>query len=240
MPAAERSLAILAFHKIGEPPAGTWTTWNYISEAIFVAQLETLSQAGYAVIGLPEFLAGLEHPDALPERAALLTFDDGYASMLTVTQPILTRFEFPAVLFVPTDHVGGSNRFDHDNEPDEPICDWEQLRELTARGTQVQSHGVTHRTFAELTTAELVRELADSKACLEDALQQPVEVLAFPYGDGGTDPETTDRELERAGYKAACLYKGGVVKLPAGARYRLGRVPMGPDTNLDKWLGGAA
>ena len=46
--------------------------------------------------------------------------------------------------------------------------------------------------------------------------------------------------MDRAGYRAAFVYKGGVCALPSATPYRLTRVPMGPDTNLLKWLGGAA
>ena len=34
-----RQLAILGFHKIGEPAAGGWETWFYIPEATFVEHL---------------------------------------------------------------------------------------------------------------------------------------------------------------------------------------------------------
>jgi len=229
-------LAILAYHKIGEPPAGTWTTWNYLPEATFAAQLEILSEQGYTVVDMTAFLDGLEHPGSLPEHAALLTFDDGYASMLTVAQPCLARFGFPAVLFVPTDHVGGSNRFDQENEPAEPICSWEQLRELQHRGISIQSHGVSHRSFSELTAVEQATELRDSKNRLEETLDAPVEVFAFPYGDCGTDPEAVDNAMAKAGYQAGCLYKGGVVKLPTKTPYRLSRLAMGSDTDLAQML----
>lgn len=224
-------LAILAYHKIGEPPAGTWRTWNYVPEDTFSRQLATLAESGYTVIDVPTFLEGLESPESLPDRAALLTFDDGHASMLDVA-----LMDFPAVVFVPTGYVGGSNTFDQDNEPKEPICSWEQLRELQHRGISIQSHGVSHRRFSELTPTEQATELRDSKARLEDALDAPVDVFAFPYGDCGTDPEA----MAELGYRAGCLYKGGVVKLPAKTPYRLTRLAMGPDTDLGKLLEGSA
>ena len=229
-------LAILGYHKIGEPPAGTWTTWNYVPEATFARQLETLVESGYTVIDVSALLEGLERPDSLPTRAALLTFDDGYASMLGSAQSLLARFGFPAVLFVPTDYVGGSNRFDQDNEPAEPICSWEQLRELQRGDISIQSHGVSHRSFSELTAAEQATELRDSKNRLEEALDTPVGVFAFPYGDCGTDPEAVDNAMAKAGYQAGCLYKGGVVKLPTKTPYRLTRLAMGPDTDLAAML----
>ena len=50
--------------------------------------------------------------------------------MLEVALPILKRFDAPAVMFVPTDYIGRRNTFDAGVEPDEAICDWEDLRAL--------------------------------------------------------------------------------------------------------------
>ena len=80
-------MAILGFHKIGEPPPDGWETWFYIPEATFVEHLDYLQKAGWQVIDLAAFLEGLAAPNILPERAALLTFDDGYRSMRAVALP---------------------------------------------------------------------------------------------------------------------------------------------------------
>src|SRR5229473_133549 len=111
-----RSLAILAFHKIGAPSDPEWETWFYIPENIFLEQLETLRRNHWQVIGIDDFVSGLSDPKSLPDRSALLTFDDGYQSTLTVALPWLQRFGYPAVVFVPTAYIGGINSFDLDNE----------------------------------------------------------------------------------------------------------------------------
>jgi hypothetical protein len=78
----------------------------------------------------------------------------------------------------------------------------------------------------------LDEELWRPKRVLEEGLGRPVEVFSFPYRDGGADPPATSRALRRAGYRAACLYKGGPNRLPAAEPYRLTRLAMGPDTDL--------
>src|SRR5262245_21752607 len=116
MKSSKQTLAILGYHKIGPPPPGGWETWFYVPEATFVTHLAFLKENGWQVIDATTFLRGLAEPDSLPDRAALLTFDDGYKSMCDVTLPCLQRFGFPAVLFVPTDYVGRTNSFDADTE----------------------------------------------------------------------------------------------------------------------------
>jgi peptidoglycan/xylan/chitin deacetylase (PgdA/CDA1 family) len=233
--ASNRTLAILGFHKIGEPPAGGWETWFYVPEDTFAGYLGYLHRNGWQVIDLPAFLGGLAEPDSLPERAALITFDDGYRSNLHVALRYLRQFGYPAVIFVPTDFIGGYSTFDP-GEPEEAICDWEDLRELEGWGVSVQSHGASHRPFSELALAEQEGELHRSKAVLEAGLGKRVEVFAYPYGDGG-DPQSVGGALKRAGYRAACSYKGGPNPLPVANPYRLTRLAMGPNTDLRVALG---
>ena len=224
------TVAILGYHKIGPPPAGGWVSWFYISEPTFERQVTAVQEAGWTPIDARRFLRGLNEPESLPERSALLTFDDGYRSMRTVTLPILARLQVPGVLFVPTHFVGKHNDFDSGVEPEEAICDWDDLRELARGGVSIQSHAVTHRRFSGLSFNERRHEAAQSKLALEAELRHPVEIIAFPYGDPG--PQGDSGWLSAAGYEAACLYGGGPVRLPVSDRYRLERIAMGPDTDL--------
>ena len=228
-----RTLAILGFHKIGPAPGG-WETWFYVPQATFVSYLDYLKEDGWQVLDVAAFLRGLVEPDSLPERAALITFDDGYRSILDYGLPELRFFSYPAVMFVPTAFIGGHNDFDADNEPEEAICGWEELRELERCGVSVQSHGVSHRAFSGLNPAEQEQEILRSKAALEDGLGKPVEVFSYAYGDCGPAPEATRSMLERAGYRAACLYGGGPHRVPVADTYRLDRVAVGPDTDLPR------
>ncbi len=231
-----KQLAILSFHKIGEPPAGGWNRWFYIPKETFIQQLDDLKTGGWEPLDHSRFVEGLENPAGLPERSVLITFDDGYRSMRTVVLPLLLKFGLPTVLFVPTDYVGGHNTFDDGAEPDEAICSWDDLRELERGGISIQSHGASHRHFSEMKLDEQKEELMRSKAALEDGLGKRVEIFAFPYGDDGANPQELRDELVLAGYRAACLYRGGPISFPVTNPFRLPRVAMGPDTNVEAAL----
>jgi peptidoglycan/xylan/chitin deacetylase (PgdA/CDA1 family) len=228
----DRIVAILSYHKIGKPADPDWDTWFHIPEAIFAEHLSYLRENGWHVIGLEDFLGSLTVPDSLPQRSVLLTFDDGYQSMRRIALPWLVEFGYPAVVFVPSDFIGGRNWFDTDNEPEDVMCDWDDLRELERCGVSVQSHGVSHRAFSELDLTEQKEELMRSKAVLEDGLGKPVNVFAYPYGDGGVNSDVQRNLLMQAGYVSACLYGGGPIRLPIAEPYRLTRLAMGPDTDL--------
>lgn len=185
---------------------------------------------GLDPIDLDRFLRGLDDPDALPERSALVTFDDGYRSMRDTTLPWLRRFDTPGVLFVPTDYVGGHNDFDRGVEPEEAICDWDDLRALHDAGVAIQSHAGSHRSFSALDRAEREQELGRSKTLLEERLGAPVATIAFPYGDPGPD---ADRDQPAgAGYRTAFTYRGSPVRLPVADRFRIERIAVGQNTDL--------
>ena len=234
-------LAILGFHKIGRPKDGSYPSWNYVSGERFTEYLRLLEEEGWTAIGLEAFLQALSGAAALPARSVLITFDDGYRSTLTEALPRLLDFSYPAVVFVPTAYVGGLNTFDADIEPEEDMCSWEELAELQRNGVSVQAHGVNHAPLSSLDEGGLLRELAGSKAELENRLGFPVEVFADPYGDAG-HPLLTSDLMAAVGYRAACLYGGGPFSFGDGAPdpYRIPRLALGPDSNLAALLNASA
>jgi peptidoglycan/xylan/chitin deacetylase (PgdA/CDA1 family) len=189
-----KRVAVLGYHKIGPPAPGGWETWFYVPEDVFAEQLAVLRDGGWQPVDMSTFVEGLTEPEGLPEQTALITFDDGQRSVRDVALPVLERFGYPAVLFMPTNFVGLTNTFD--SEPDEPLCDWDDLRELLERGVAVQSHGESHRRFSELEPQERALEVDRSKAVLEAELEQSVELFAYPYGDDADLPPELHEALE--------------------------------------------
>lgn len=226
-------VAILSYHKVGDPPADGWDTWYYVPTSTFEAQLTFLATHGWHPIDQARLLAGLDDPRSMPDRSMLVTFDDGYRSLARSAGPTLARMGCPWVVFVPTDFVGGTNLFDDGEEPTEPICTWQDLRQWAGAGVSIQSHGVGHRSMSDLSPDQQQAELTQSRQRLEDGLGRSVELFAFPYGDEGDRPEVMTEQITRAGYRAAFLYGGGPVDLDGADRYRLPRLAMGPDTDLE-------
>jgi peptidoglycan/xylan/chitin deacetylase (PgdA/CDA1 family) len=227
----QKTLAVLAYHKVGDPPGG-WHTWFYVSAEDFTAHLRYLTSNDWEILDVHGFLAALECPERAPDRGVLLTFDDGYRSNLLVAAPILQRFGAPAVVFVPTAFIAGTNAFDEGIEPQESICDWADLRVLDRGGVSVQSHGVSHRRLSELTDRQRRRELQRSKAALETALRKEVVLFSFPYGDNTSDADAVDDALAEAGYAAAFLYGADPNPPLLPNRYRIGRIAMGDGVDL--------
>jgi len=228
-------VAILSYHKIGEPPDG-WDSWYYVSVARFREDLTLLRELGWDFVDRTTLLDALEEPGRLRAPAAVITFDDAYGSLVSEALPVLTEVGAPSVVFVPTDYVGGFNTFDAGEEPDEPICSWDDLATLARGGVSIQSHGVHHAAMSDLDPSEQRIELEASRRALEAGMGTTIDLFAFPYGDAGTDPAAMAHAVRAAGYRAAFGYGGGPADLGADDPYCLPRLAMGPDTDLAELL----
>src|SRR5262245_34102940 len=65
-----------------------------VDTAELVSQFSWLKENGYQVIGLDDVIAAREGRRPLPDRAVMLTFDDGYRSVYTRVYPLLRLFNY--------------------------------------------------------------------------------------------------------------------------------------------------
>lgn len=236
-PQAGPLVAVLSYHKVGSHAEGGWDTWYYVPERRFAEHLRLLRDEGWRFLDAEAFLRGTDRPDTLPARAALVTFDDAYRSIVERALPIMQSFGCPGVVFVPTDYVGRSNDFDRDSrEPSEQICSWDQLATLERAGVSAQSHSASHRAFSDLGPAEMELELRESQRLLEQRLGKTVDMFAFPYGDVGAKGDA-DQALRARGYCAAFLYGGRPIRMGKADPLALPRLAIGRDTDLGVELG---
>lgn len=106
------TLRVLAYHRIAEIGNGGGCldpTLISASPKTFKLQMEFLANK-YRPISAETLLAALDGAASLPSRAVLVTFDDGYRDFMEVAWPIMQEAGVPAVLFVPTSFMNGSNR----------------------------------------------------------------------------------------------------------------------------------
>lgn len=150
--------------------------------------LSELRKLGYRTASSKHFRAWQQGSGALPERAVVFTFDDGYASHFEVIAPLLVRHRFAGTFFIATELIGKRG-----------YMTWEQLRRLVFLGMEIGSHGISHRPLTRLSPQELDEELTQSKRVLEERLGIPVRALAAP---GGFWNGAVAEAAKRAGYDA--------------------------------------
>ena len=110
-------------------------------------------------------------------------------------------------------------------------CTWQQLRELTDGGICIGAHTVTHPILSRMEAAtEVEQEMVQSKIELEQQLQLPVELFAYPNGM----PEDISRvsvDIARSFFKAAVTAVTGM-NAPGSDLHALSRLPCEPDVSL--------
>jgi peptidoglycan/xylan/chitin deacetylase (PgdA/CDA1 family) len=119
--AAGRDLRVLVYHRVYEAHGrghGDPHLWSATPEA-FAAQMAFIARH-FAPVTAWQVADALAGAAALPRRAILVTFDDGYRDFMNAW-PILKRFGVPALVFVPTAFPGTSRRFW-----------WDELYEMVA------------------------------------------------------------------------------------------------------------
>lgn len=174
-------LPILMYHRIADEGPDALERYR-VDPARFEEQIAHLAAAGYRSATLEEWRAAREAKRPLPGQRILLTFDDGCIDFYTTAWPILQRHKFGAIVFLPSDEVGGSCRWDARYGPPAPLMSWEQIRELRDDGVEFGSHTATHAMLTGLTLEEMAREALRSRASLEEQIGEPVMSVAYPFG----------------------------------------------------------
>ena len=201
---AERTLRVLMYHKIKDVPENSVT----IPVGLFDEQMAQLGELGYRPVSLDDVLAYYLDGVPLPAKALLITFDDGYRDNLENAVPVLQRYGYPAVIFVPIGYLDGSQPLPHDEHLAargvvNRTLDWAQLAELESTGLRVESHGIGHRPLADLEVDEAAREVVLSKLRLEDRLGRPVRSFAYVKGSEAHYRPVHLSLLRQAGYDLA-------------------------------------
>jgi len=171
-----------------------------VSVAAFEEQQRILNEE-FKVVPAVDVLAYFKHGTPLPPRAVLLTFDDGYRDNLTNAYPILKRFGHPALLFVPTDFVGG-RVLPHDEmlSVSNPTLDWEDLTSMLDV-FEVGSHACSHRPLTKIPRANAIDEIRRSKDHLQSRLGREIRAFSYPKGSICDYDEGLTEAVMQAGYE---------------------------------------
>ena len=187
----EPRLPVLMYHGLhADARASGFDPVYSVRPRDFAQHLDWLCARGYHTVRLDQ----LDRP--LPDKAIVISFDDGDASNRTVALPLLRARRMVAEFCITSDFIGQRG-----------MVSANDVRALARAGMGVQSHGRTHRLLEDLDEPALESELAISKHRLEALCDREVLALALPGGRGGT--RERDAAL-RAGYRLVLTSAPGV------------------------------
>lgn len=148
----------------------------------FRTHMHYLRDNGFSVLPLEQVIAALRSGAPLPDRSAVITFDDAYISIHDAALSILQELDFPFTVFITAGLVGSNDRL---------YATWDQLRALDAAGATLANHSMTHPYMLERLPAEaeaawlerLRAEIEDAERLIEAETGQSHRLFAYPYGE---------------------------------------------------------
>jgi peptidoglycan/xylan/chitin deacetylase (PgdA/CDA1 family) len=174
----DSEIPIFVYHRFGPVVADSMT----VTTPVFASQLHSLSENGFTVIPLRQFVRyRLGQAPPPPPRSVAITVDDAHRSVYTDMFPLVRQYHIPVTLFVYPSAISHASY----------ALTWEQLRELRDSGLfDIQSHSYWHPNFKtekrRLTPRQYEQlvdmQLTKSKTTLEVNLGVHVDLLAWPFG----------------------------------------------------------
>jgi biofilm PGA synthesis lipoprotein PgaB len=208
-------LTILAYHDVREDIKRDYAADPYaISAQNMAMQFAWLRDNGYRIVALDQVLAALDGGRSLPDKAVLLTFDDGLASVYSSAFPLLKLFNYPALVSVVTAWVETTVEVQYENHllSSRDFLTWAQMREMQDSGLiEIASHthdlhlGIEGNPQKNVQPAAVTRlytdryetgneylqrieaDLATSAALIKQKTGRPARVIVWPYGQYNSD-----------------------------------------------------
>jgi peptidoglycan/xylan/chitin deacetylase (PgdA/CDA1 family)/GT2 family glycosyltransferase len=221
-----RPVTILLYHAVtlaGEAPSRF-----VVAAREFAWQMRWLARAGYRVLSLEAYVRARREHRLPSARFLVITFDDGYVDNGTVAAPILAAHGFGATIFLVTDRVADTNRWDAEGAlAARPMLSWDEILRLERAGLEFAPHGRSHRAMTGLSAEELESEIGGAWTTLLRKLTHPVPVLAYPFGLHDAPARAA---AEESGLRAACTAKPGRNTLLT-PMFELRRAEIGGETS---------
>lgn len=226
---ADSGVIVLYHHVATDTPPSTT-----ISPGDFRRHLDYLKENDFNVVALDRMLEALQTGAELPDKAVVITFDDGYSSIYDTAFPMLQDYGYPFTLFLSTGPINSGLR---------NYMTWEQIEEMAEAGVLIANHMVEHPYMLDRGDAEseqewIVRlrtEMLQAEADIESHTGQSHKYLAYPYGEFN---KAIKDMLSEAGFLGLAQNSGAVnasTDMLAIPRYPLASIYANLDTASTKF-----
>jgi len=176
---------VLMYHKISTDPADEPNN-TLISLSRFEEQMNYLAKNGYKTIDLGELKEFMEGRMTLPEKTVVITFDDGWRSVLNAL-PSLKKHRFKATFFFVLEYLENSYP---------GFLNWSEISEITShKDFDIGCHSNTHPWMDrnnlvswiegknnDRSIKDVLAEITGPKKVMEEKLLRPILYYAWPSG----------------------------------------------------------
>ncbi|MBI5754438.1 polysaccharide deacetylase family protein [Candidatus Peregrinibacteria bacterium] len=179
---------ILMYHHISTTmSAGPYV----IRPEIFEKQMAWLKDNKYHVITYAQFYGALTTKTDLPDKSVVLTFDDNDKDQYINALPILKKYGYSGIFYIPTAYVnvrGG-------------VMTWDMLKDLVKNNMEIGAHSSTHPDLRVIPKKQLYdEELTGSKEALQKNLGIEIKFFAYP---GGAHSKSIEQAVKDTGFLSA-------------------------------------
>jgi poly-beta-1,6-N-acetyl-D-glucosamine N-deacetylase len=215
-----QALVVLQYHHISDiTPKST-----SLSPVLFKQHLDYLFNNHFQVLSLEQVVNHLKYNKPFPDKAVLITFDDGYISIYDTAFALLKNKQFAFTVFVNTQPLTQNLR---------GMMTWSQLEEISKQKATIANHSVSHSHLTERLKNEtleswkirVTNEIISAQQLLLTHLKTDIKVFAYPYGEFNHELKFILKDL---GYLAFGQQSGainnksdlqGLARFPFGGNY---------------------
>lgn len=195
----DNQFVTLTFHDVRDDVAKRGDRDVYaISTKNLGQYLEWIQREGWHPIRLEDIWLARQGKKTLPNKALLLTFDDGALSSYNRVFPLLKQYKTPAVFAIPTSWINGNTKDAYEAYGKGNLMTWPQMREMVASGyAEFVSHsdnmhrGILANPQQNMQPAAITREYIEKQKRYETESEYQIRVVA----DLKKSKQTLDREL---------------------------------------------
>lgn len=216
---------ILSYHEISDK-SETLDSNYAVAPSNFDQQIRWLIGNGYHFISIDDILKYRKNKKALPSKAVLMTFDDGYHSVYENAYPIIKKYKIPVVIALVGSWMSAKDNVDFDGQiiARDKFLSQKELKEMVGSGlVEIASHthslhkGIMGNPQGNMQPAAKTRQWLSDKHKYEDEKRyqqriyndlskntafltqytgQKPRVIVWPYGHYNKTVRTIAQQLE--------------------------------------------
>ncbi len=189
----DKEVVCFVYHRFGDD---RYPSTN-ITVDTFETHLKFLKENGFQVLTLSGAIDYLKSSRP-KQKTAVITIDDGYTSFYQNGLPILTKYGFPATLFINTETVGGGD-----------YMNWKDINGAIKQGIEIGNHTHSHAYFLNLPESTryetFEQEIIMSQQLINENTGIKPKIFAYPYGEWDTNMKQI---VKKTGFIAAAQNSG--------------------------------
>ena len=161
-----KKIVVIYYHDIVE--TGKGHSYQRVEIDKFEAHMRYLKEHGYQSLLFEDL------QKEIPEKAVLVTFDDGFYSVYKNAVPIMRAYGIKGNIFLPTEYIDKQN---------EHFMTWENLKELCDKKEfSVGGHTHTHADIRLLDEEKLREEIETNNCLILKNLGIETKSFCMPFG----------------------------------------------------------